>query len=190
MEISHLEGINLTAYAVRGAENLFVTVINKEYGAKARAADIAIVADGFAPRAGAIFLTATNGDVAAKTGVTLGGAAIGNDGPWLGQWTPLTPDKRGQISLKLAAASAVVVKITESKYKNKRDCFQPVGPLAPGIHPPLRAGRGRAGFRPHRGIWQGEIQTARPAACSGQLPASAGPGLVVRRKIQCRRENE
>jgi hypothetical protein len=59
-----------------------------------------------------MFLISHEGGVAAKTGVSLGGATIGSDGPWLGKWTPLAPDKAGQCVVKVAAASAAIVKIT------------------------------------------------------------------------------
>ncbi len=109
--ISNPEGVNLTAYAVRDAKNLFITIINKDHGGSARSADVTIVSDGIAKHAEALFLTSPGGDVTAKTGVTLGGASIVNDGPWRGKWTPLVSDKAGQCVVKLPAASAVVVKM-------------------------------------------------------------------------------
>ena len=56
-------------------------------------------------------LTAPGGDVAAKTGVTLGGAAITDDARWRGCWEKLAaPD--GCISVELPAASAALVRLT------------------------------------------------------------------------------
>ena len=49
--ISNPDGINLTAYAVRGASEHFVTLINKEHGAGAREANVTIAAPGAAERA-------------------------------------------------------------------------------------------------------------------------------------------
>ncbi len=109
--ISNPDGVKLTAYAVRGGGNLFVTILNKEHGAGARGADLTIVSEGIAKRAEVIFLAAPSGDVTAKTGVTLGGAPISNDGPWLGKWTPLVSRKKGRCAVKVAAASAAIVKI-------------------------------------------------------------------------------
>jgi hypothetical protein len=110
--ISNPAGVNLTAYAVRGAGNIFVTIINKDHGAGARAANVTIVANGISQRAETMFLISHEGGAAAKTGVSLGGATIGSDGPWLGKWTPLAPDQAGQCVVKVAAASAAIVKIT------------------------------------------------------------------------------
>ena len=109
--ISELNGINLTAYAVRGAGEHFVTLINKEHGSGAREANVGIVVPGSAGPATVIFLTAPDGDAAAKTGVMLGGASINADGPWLGKWTPLAADQPGKYSVKVPAASAAIVRI-------------------------------------------------------------------------------
>jgi len=111
VEISNPTKMNLMAYAVRGAGNLFVTIINKDHGPGARAADVTIVSQGIGARCDVIFLTAPGGDVTAKTGVTLGGASISSDGPWLGKWTALVSDKTGHCAVKVTAASAAVVKI-------------------------------------------------------------------------------
>jgi hypothetical protein len=109
--ISNPEAVNLTAYAVRSAGNHFVTIINKEHGAGARGANVTLVSGGMAGRCEAIFLKAPSGDVTAKTGVTLGGAPISRDGPWLGKWAPLVSDKAGRCAVKVAPASAAVVKM-------------------------------------------------------------------------------
>jgi hypothetical protein len=111
MAIANPQRVNLTAYAVRGAGNLFVTIINKDHGVGANAANVKIVADGILQRFETIFLTSPDGDVTAKSGVTLGGASISSDGPWLGKWTPLEPDKSGHCVVKVPATSAVIVKI-------------------------------------------------------------------------------
>ena len=58
-----------------------------------------------------MFLTAPDGDAAAKTGVTLGGASINADGPWLGKWKPLPAGKPGQYAVKVPAASAAIVRV-------------------------------------------------------------------------------
>jgi hypothetical protein len=109
--ISNPAGVNLTAYAVRGDGSFFVTIINKEYGAGSHGADVVIVSDEITHGVEAMFLTVPGGDVTSKTGVTLGGASISNDGPWLGKWTPLMSNKAGQCVVKMAAASAAIVKI-------------------------------------------------------------------------------
>lgn len=110
--IANPEKVNLTAYAVRDAGNLFVTIINKDHGTGAHSAVVTIASDGIARRSEVLFLTAPNGDVTSKTGVTLGGASISNDAPWLGKWTSLVSEKSGQCAVKVPATSAAIVKIT------------------------------------------------------------------------------
>ncbi len=105
--VSNSQSINLTAYAVRNAQQLFVTLINKEHGPNARSASVIFEASSVIEPVEAIFLNAPNGDVAARTGVTLGGATIDDDAPWRGKWTPLA-----NLSLNLPAASAAVVKFS------------------------------------------------------------------------------
>ena len=109
--ISNPEGVNLTAYAVRGEQEFFVTIINKEHGAGARAATVTILSPEAAGHAAILSLVAPNGDVTAKAGVTLGGASI-DDGSWDGRWTALMSDKGGRSEVKVAAASAAIVKIS------------------------------------------------------------------------------
>jgi hypothetical protein len=111
--ISNSDGLNLTAYAVGDGINLYVTIINKEHGGAARDSAVTIVPNGFpASQAEAIFLTASNGDAGATNGITLGGEPITNDAPWRGQWTRINPGKTGEWDVTVAAASAVVVKIS------------------------------------------------------------------------------
>jgi hypothetical protein len=107
--------LNLTAYAVKDDANLYVTIINKEYGKDARSAAVTITPDGFvAGSAAAMYLTQANYDVTATYGVMLGGTTISSAGPWLGQWKPLAPVTDGHCAIIVPAASAAVVKISAS----------------------------------------------------------------------------
>jgi Glycosyl hydrolase family 79 C-terminal beta domain len=113
--LSNTAGLDLTAYAIGDPTNLYVTIINKEHDAGARDAAVTIVPNGFAPASAAVmFLTAPDGNTAATNGVTLGGAAISDNGPWLGEWTPLDPLTSGQYTVTVAAASAAIVRIQSS----------------------------------------------------------------------------
>ena len=105
------QGLNLAAYAVGDAGKHFVTLINKEHGPGARAASVTLTAPGPAKGAALMRLAARDGNAAAKTGVTLGGASIGADGPWLGKWEPLAVGQSGQCAVKVPAVSAAVVRI-------------------------------------------------------------------------------
>lgn len=112
LTMTNTNELNLTAYAVGDGLDLYVTIVNKEHGPGARGAAVTIVPAGFSSgSAAAMFLTAPNGNVAATDGVTLGGAVITNNAPWLGQWTALDPVTNGQCTVTVSGASAAVVKI-------------------------------------------------------------------------------
>ena len=112
LTLSNASGLNLTAYAAGSGADLYVTIINKEHGAGARDAAVTIVLRGFSAGTAAVMvLSAPNGNVAATSGATLGGAIITNNAPWLGQWTALSPVTNGQGTVRVSAASAAVVKI-------------------------------------------------------------------------------
>jgi hypothetical protein len=111
--IANAAGLNLTAYAIGDATNLCVTIINKEHGAGARDAAVAIAPAAFPfRRAEALFLTAPNGNAGATSGVALGGAAIRNDAPWRGTWTPLNPGADHLCQVPVPATSAVLVRFS------------------------------------------------------------------------------
>ena len=111
--IANTDGLNLTAYAVGSGSNLFVTIINKEHGAGARDAAVTILPEGISPASATVmFLTAPNGNLAATNGMTLGGASMTNNAPWLGKWTPLNSVTNGQCTVTVPAASAAVVKVS------------------------------------------------------------------------------
>lgn len=112
LTISNPDGLNLTAYAVRGPKEQFVTLINKEHGPGAREAKVALVATGNLRQAEVIYLAAPASDVAAKTGVTLGGASINADSPWFGKWTRLPAGQSGQYTVKAPAGAAAIVRIS------------------------------------------------------------------------------
>ena len=111
LTISNPDGINLTAYAIRDGGNLFVTIIDKDHGPGAKAVKVTIVSPGISEHAAVIFLSAPDNNLAAKTGVTLGGASL-NDHGWDGKWTPLTLDQPGQCTLDVPASSAAIVRLS------------------------------------------------------------------------------
>jgi hypothetical protein len=113
LNITNPDEINLTAYAVRATDkNLFVTLINREHDAGAHAANVTLAATEKFARGQIIFVTAPNSDIAAKTGVTLGGAEIKDDGSWNGKWKKLKPGKDGQFTVKIPAASAAIIQFS------------------------------------------------------------------------------
>lgn len=111
VKIAIPEAVNLTAYAMHGDVAEQVTLINKEHGAAAREVSATIALPGKAKRAEVIYLVAPNNDAAAKTGITLGGAAIGNKESWHGQWKPASVNDAGQCLIDVPPSSAAVVRI-------------------------------------------------------------------------------
>lgn len=109
MHISNPAAINLTAYAVRDVVSLSVTIINKEHDATARKATVTLSPGPDWKHAAVVFL---KGRPEKKTGATLGGAAIGNDGSWNGKWKSLRSDEFGDWILRLPASSAAVVRFS------------------------------------------------------------------------------
>ena len=103
--------VNATAYAIADDDLCQVTIINKEYGATARAVQATLVLPpGFAT-AQALWLTAPGGDVCAQQGITLGGATMDHRAPWAGTWTPLPLDPAGRAAVRVPPAAAVVVQL-------------------------------------------------------------------------------
>src|SRR5579872_1439920 len=114
--VSNPDGINLTAYAVGNAENLYVTIINKTHGANGGSdAAVTIVPDGFTS-ASAAYMVLTDGHPgdASLTTATLGGAFITNNAPWQGQWTPLSLNQDGTVTLVVQATTAAIVRLLSS----------------------------------------------------------------------------
>ena len=112
LTISNADALDLTAYVVRGdGRQLLVTIVNKEHGPEGRNAEVTISAAGISGRGRQIFLCAPAGNVATKTGVTLGGAPIADNGSWRGKWTSFKNVKAGQCAVTVPAASAAVVEL-------------------------------------------------------------------------------
>ncbi len=104
--------VNLTAYAVADPTNLYVTLINKEYGSGSRDANVDLKLNGFAPGdVAAMYLTVAGSDVEATRGVTLGGEFITNNAAWHGHWTALGQVTNSEFTVTVPAASAAIVKM-------------------------------------------------------------------------------
>lgn len=105
--------LNLAAYATLSPDRqVYVTLINKEHGAAAHDASITLRSTKPYALAETMALTDPSGDVAATSGVTLGGAAISASGSWNGTWTRL-PSATGDRIVTVPAGSALLVRLTE-----------------------------------------------------------------------------
>ena len=117
IKISNPKNVNVTAYAVGTAQDLYVTIINKTHATTHDATDAKVViqAPGFnAGSAASMILTDGDPGNAARMTATLGGASIPNDAPWRGKWTSLGHSKNGRIAVTVKSTTAVIVKIHAS----------------------------------------------------------------------------
>ena len=100
----------ITAYGVAGENGaLYVTLIRKDSDPKA--ATVTVEPGRPFQTGGLMVLTATDNDLAATSGVTLGGAAIEDDGTWKGSWTALPAPSAGRFTVSLPPATAAVVRL-------------------------------------------------------------------------------
>lgn len=103
-----------TAYAIGSGLTSYVTFINKTNNVRGNSTTVSLTIQpqGFSTASGA-YLTLTSGTAGDPTpkAATLAGQTITNSSPWLGRWTPLSPDTSGSLTLSVPAAEAVVVRI-------------------------------------------------------------------------------
>lgn len=98
------------ATANRASNTLFVTLVDSEYGPTAEPVAITLSTEVRRGRFATMQLTAPHSNVAATTGVTLGGSAIQSNGSWHGKWAKHS-FRNHRIMLTLQPASAVIVKL-------------------------------------------------------------------------------
>ncbi|MGO8764060.1 MAG: hypothetical protein ACLQSR_02865 [Limisphaerales bacterium] len=112
------DAFNFNAYAYRDDDgSIYLTLINKSYGDQAQPASVSVqlppsTASGAWQR---MELTQKNQDVAAKTDITLGGAAIDAQGNWAGQWNKIEGGGSGGLSISVAPASAMILRFIAAK---------------------------------------------------------------------------
>jgi Secretion system C-terminal sorting domain/Glycosyl hydrolase family 79 C-terminal beta domain len=125
--ISNPDGLNLTAYAVDDTTFYYITIINKEHDSGARDANVKIVAGGLSDSAAVVYLQAPNGNLAATSGITLGGAPINNSGTWQGVWSPIDSVNSNDSSymLTVPAGSAAIVKIKTNVTSISKEVYPP-----------------------------------------------------------------
>ena len=117
--LENTTSVKFSAFATLADENnASVTMINKEHedGARDTSVTIAMPKWGKWTKAEMIWLQVPHGDVAATTGITLGGASIEKGGTWNGVWRSLpAPGSRGALQINVPAASAVVVRFSKRR---------------------------------------------------------------------------
>lgn len=110
VSISNPDDVNLTAYAVRGDHEIYVTLINKEHGANRRSASVTLRDKNLNGSVETISLETPGGNLRARDGITLGGGPIEQSG-WDGHWTRLAASKNGSATVLVSPSSALVVKL-------------------------------------------------------------------------------
>jgi hypothetical protein len=109
MAISNPKKLNLTAYAVNGGTNLWITIINKEHNGGARSAQVTIAPGAEWHNPEILFLAGSPGE---RTGIALGGAHINDDGSWNGSWKRLKPRHYGEWITQVPACSAAIIRFS------------------------------------------------------------------------------
>jgi len=105
--------VNLVAYGVAGTgKTIAVTLINREYGPKGKAAEVWVETGKSLEKGETITMSQEKGDIAQVERVTVGGASIGEDGAWNGGWRPLTNGIQGsRFKIEVPPATAMVVRV-------------------------------------------------------------------------------
>jgi hypothetical protein len=109
---------NFNAYAYQDHDaSIYLTLINKNYGDQAQPATVSIH---LPPSTGSgkwerMDLTEKDQDVAAKTGIQLGGASIDSQGNWSGQWHKTEGATSGDATFQVPPASATLLHFSPAK---------------------------------------------------------------------------
>lgn len=115
LSIENPDTLNLTAYAVKDTNFTFITLINKEHGSRQRTARVQInLPSETLSGAQVMMLTSDSLNVTATGGVTLGGAAISNSGPWEGKWTQIDSVNQTSLYINVPYSAAAIVKIAST----------------------------------------------------------------------------
>jgi hypothetical protein len=107
---------NFDAYAYQDGPTTYVTLINKSYAEQGRTATVSLQLPKMLN--GGVWqqmdLIEKDGDIAAKTGVTLGGSAIDPQGNWSGQWRKIEGGS-DTLAVQVPPASATLLRCDENR---------------------------------------------------------------------------
>jgi len=105
--------ININTYCIKGSDkSLNITVLNKEHGKNGKYVKLNILIDAKKyHKCKVLFLKAPENNVAAESGITLGGSPIKENGSWKEKWISIKIDKHSKTChVLLPKASAVILK--------------------------------------------------------------------------------
>ena len=118
VEVQADPALNFNAYAYRDVDgSIYVTLINKSYGDNAQTASVSIkLPQGVVTEAWQqMDLKQKHQDIAARQDVMLGGVSVTPEGNWPGQWSKVRSRHSGSITVKVAPASATILRIVSGK---------------------------------------------------------------------------
>jgi len=106
------EKVNLVVYGVMAeGKVLYVTLINREYGSKGRAAKVELELGKMVEKVETITMSQRDGNIAQVGGVMVGGEEIGEDGKWAGGWKDLGKEVNGtKVTVGMPSASATILR--------------------------------------------------------------------------------
>lgn len=109
------EAQDFAGYAVLSTDkSIYATLINKSHDQGARTVKARLNIPRQYSHMSMMSLVAPDGNIAATSGVMLGGESIGSDGTWKGRWTERkTMHPGGGIDLEIPPASAMIVRFTK-----------------------------------------------------------------------------
>ncbi len=104
----------LKAYATLSQDKTtYFTLINKNYGSNTHDVELSLHIPRGYSRVETMALSASQGDIATTSGVTLGGGLLQSDGTWNGKWTVKAQLSRGGfVDLSIPSASAMLIRLT------------------------------------------------------------------------------
>jgi hypothetical protein len=118
VKIQAAPAFNFNAYAYRDHDDsIFVTLINKSFGDNAQPASVLLQLPQVTGRGTwqRMDLVQKNQDVAAKTGVRLGGASIDSQGIWPGRWKKIKGGNSVNLTVQVVPASATILHFSPAK---------------------------------------------------------------------------
>jgi len=118
VDLQKASGLSFNAYAYQDRDNsVYLTLINRSHGDSASPASVSLQMPQTS-HAGTwqkMDLKQSQQDIAAKTDITLGGAAIDSQGIWSGGWEPLAGAGGEAPLIQVPPGSAIILRFTPAK---------------------------------------------------------------------------